>query len=75
MEAQRGIEPLHRGFADRSVSTSPLRRVLSLQFLSGCGLQRFHFAIVPHLSILSKNVGFNELVKYNGRVWARSSAG
>ena len=25
MEAQRGIEPLHRGFADRRVSTSPLR--------------------------------------------------
>lgn len=25
-EAQRGIEPLHRGFADRSVSTSPSGR-------------------------------------------------
>ncbi len=25
MEAQAGIEPAHRGFADPSVSTSPLR--------------------------------------------------
>gem|GEM_PF-4373928 len=25
MEAQMGIEPMHRGFADRSVTTSPLR--------------------------------------------------
>ena len=27
MEVQMGIEPMHRGFADRSVTTSPLHQL------------------------------------------------
>ena len=32
LEAQVGIEPTHRGFADRRVTTSPLRHVSSLAY-------------------------------------------